>query len=1111
MSQVFRAFDTDGVHNLVAAKLLPMPLQRDKWKLKAFELEWQARHAPLDHPHIVPLLDRGREAGTDTPYLIFPWAGTSLTRTLIESGAVSWDDWWRRYGRPILDALAHVHTQDIAHRDVKPDNVLVDEDGVPRLADFGLAKLLGPLSSGLTMREHASRPFSPREPDIGLQSPTRDLHAWVAMTYFAVSGHDPAAANQVEDPYPVLDAAADAGRAHVPRVVAALLDRCLAEPQDRPRVAAELLADLDEACGTGPADRPARRGTLRVRVPERIEQSLESQLDLSGADVLDLLRKTLNEAVVVERPGEAEAYWLVGHQLTLRVRPHDDGRSLIAASHARPHPSAVERDRLRGWMPTVTLTLDAGGQDDGIAAMSAFAHGVAEHRAETAQRERDAARLQPLYRWRDVLNVLRDAQEDAADPVDYVDVRRARSGALVFTVMDPPRRSLIDEQRIAPTAAGGSLTCEIRQVGPDQIVARPLSDNARDVCPTGALELDTRSTRVALRRQDHALAAVLHGRTTRADLVALVTAPRQAATPRPVRDPVPKQPLDDDKRAALKTALGEPDLMVVKGPPGTGKTRFIAELVYQTLLRDSAARVLVACQTHAGLDNALVRIKQLDPTFEVLRVANPDDPRVDDDVHDMRIDEVLEHWRERAVVNGHAWLSVWTRQRDVDLTAVKQAMALDALANAIELVRALAADADAATLPLPDATRSTGRLPADTLRADLARARTEAEARARVRLNEAVELGLLSRRTRQSQLDPVEIGDRASRLVPSDTVHDQCRELIELLDTWQSRFGNSPDFNTAALKRAQVVGATCVGLGGSPGIDDVSFDLCIIDEASRATAPELFIPMSHARRFVLVGDELQLPPYLDRDVLTDKRLAARNLTFEEIRQPYFSFLAEQLPPENVVTLREQHRMHPAIGQLVSGCFYGGQLRSARSDDPLAVHLRAIAPRPVSWITTAGLPDRAERHDGRSFLNRAEADCIAELIDRLVVTSATQDICPDVVVLAAYKAQCRLLEQRLASHLSSPLLKLSIHTVDGFQGREAEVIIYSVTRSNKPGKMGFTRERPRLNVALSRARDLLVIVGDHHAASARSGENPFVDVIAHVNSHPKECELKMALA
>jgi serine/threonine protein kinase len=160
MSEVFRASDREGEFGAIAVKLLPAPRENDRWAVRAFELEVQARLAPLDHPNIVPLVARGRDPETGERYLVFPWAGVSLTEVLAERGAVPWEEWWLEVGQPILDALAHAHRQDVVHRDVKPGNVLI-EDGVARLTDFGVAKLLRRLSVGLTLSEHVSRPPPP--------------------------------------------------------------------------------------------------------------------------------------------------------------------------------------------------------------------------------------------------------------------------------------------------------------------------------------------------------------------------------------------------------------------------------------------------------------------------------------------------------------------------------------------------------------------------------------------------------------------------------------------------------------------------------------------------------------------------------------------------------------------------------------------------------------------------------------------------------------------------------------------------------------------------------------------------------------------------------------
>ena len=116
----------------------------------------------------------------------------------------------------------------------------------------------------------------------------------------------------------------------------------------------------------------------------------------------------------------------------------------------------------------------------------------------------------------------------------------------------------------------------------------------------------------------------------------------------------------------------------------------------------------------------------------------------------------------------------------------------------------------------------------------------------------------------------------------------------------------------------------------------------------------------------------------------------------------------------------------------------------------------------------------------------------------------------VVVLTGYGAQRTELERAVAKIKSDlTCLDVVVHTVDAFQGREADVAIYSVTRSNDQGAVGFLIERRRLNVALSRAREALVIVGDHAFCSSIKAANPFTDVLQHIAANPSECVLEVA--
>ena len=177
-----------------------------------------------------------------------------------------------------------------------------------------------------------------------------------------------------------------------------------------------------------------------------------------------------------------------------------------------------------------------------------------------------------------------------------------------------------------------------------------------------------------------------------------------------------------------------------------------------------------------------------------------------------------------------------------------------------------------------------------------------------------------------------------------------------------------------------------------------------------------------------------------------------------------------------------------IGDLVSHCFYGGELQSVREADSSS--LAPTLPKPVTWFDTGELSHRREVRDHGSYKNVAEVEHICTVLKHLNFLARVRGTRYDVAVLSGYASQKLEIGRALnREHQELESLTLECNTVDAFQGRETDIAIYSVTRSNGRGDLGFLRERRRLNVALSRARIGLGIVGDAGFLRSAPGYNP----------------------
>jgi superfamily I DNA and/or RNA helicase len=268
------------------------------------------------------------------------------------------------------------------------------------------------------------------------------------------------------------------------------------------------------------------------------------------------------------------------------------------------------------------------------------------------------------------------------------------------------------------------------------------------------------------------------------------------------------------------------------------------------------------------------------------------------------------------------------------------------------------------------------------------------------------------------------------------------------------------------LGKAQIITATLVG-SNNYTIRNIKYQAVVIDEAGQALEPACWIPILKAPKLIMAGDFFQLPPTIKSTEAAQGGLATTLMEKCVV-----------LYPDSVVLLEEQYRMNEAIMGYSSSVFYENRLKAHES---VAQYRVLPEQEPLMYLDTAGCGFE-EKLQGTSYTNPEEATFLFNHLTKLIADIRAvypTDELPSIAVISPYRQQVFLM-QELLSHAPELIAYgpgLSVNTIDSFQGQERDVVYISMTRSNDRGGIGFLSDIRRMNVAMTRARKKLVIVGD----------------------------------
>ena len=1110
LTSVYRGTDVDTGQD-IAIKVFRVTDGLDEVIEESFRREVQAL-SDLSHPNIIRILDSGRDEEHSACFIVMDWVDKDLKSVCASHPFPNWDEFYRNIGRGVLDGLVFAYSRSTVHRDIKPSNILVTEESQPKICDFGISKLRTFLTPGVTLAHFASAPYAPPEADDGSYSYSRDVFGYAALVVASLCKTPPTSHRDLLQHIEIIP---------LDESIRRLLRRCLVldDPSARPQNVLVLQSDLQRL---QPKAVTRLKGTLVVALTNKVKGVIEHDIGLRGDEAERFVERDLEGACCDELPSTDErpgrSLRIYGQKYGYTVAVDESTGTLTLVMALEYLPSEMDRKRAEACAVDYKFALRGPGRATSKEAFDGFLEQLLEFSADKKQRVLDQ-REQALYRtWIDLLSAKTDLEKSRRARASYLQAES--SAEFVRLKMAPSSDADVMADKDIVIDCGttkfygsvmsykdGFLLIEPNERSQAEFSELPVS---------GTVEVDTTKSDVALDKQKTAVEVVRLGRSVNQDLGRYILNP----------DTVPVQVssdiafiqahIDDDKRDAVKAALSGPPLMLVEGPPGTGKTTFITELVLQFLQRYPNARVLLTSQTHVALDNSLERIVGIsNGTIRAVRIGHESDDRISVSSKKLLLDAKMPAMRKEALQSGRDFIEQWALKQGLSLADTRRAMALERHAGLKARLEEL--DEGIAELQPQMTEEATKALDAEQ-RAEL---NERMEGLTHERDEIAKELRISLKDLGQYVDDKNDLKEYATcssadLRVWADAHANGTEEELKLKKLllahaeWEARFGRSREFKAAVIASSQIVAGTCLGVMSVPGRNELTYDLCIVDEASIATPTEVLVPMSRARKTVLVGDNQQLSPFQDPHLRTSGLLKKYNLNVEDQKATLFRHLTNGLPQALHKTLTTQHRMIPAIGNLISECFYGGRLKSVERN--AQHHLLNALPRPVTWFSTSKITGRQSTKVGTSYHNDYEIKQVVTLLSRIdffIQKGRFKGKKISVAVLTGYGDQKQRLRTAIETrkHEWNSYSELFINVVDAFQGRESDMVIFSVTRSEENG-LGFLKEMERINVALSRARELLAIVGDHvYCQAAEEVQNPLKDVVDYIRRNPNTCALE----
>ncbi len=960
--------------------------------------------------------------------------------------------------KQLLDAIEISHSNGIIHRDINPNNIMLTEDKNVKLIDFGICKINDMINSA-TVYKLGTNAYSAPEVHQHSENATEksDLYSLGAVIYYLFTGKQPPLAVQFQD---VVDRARGMDVSLKP-----ILKKLIAEnPDDRYEDIFELrfdftrlfarFLDLDKTIiMTAAYERIKELRNLKL-LPQSAGIKMVSEICIPE-NFLDLYAFCRKEES--DEKEETMVYIFVGFNF-LAECVFDDEQSVFDVVKFKK-VSPIERDRLRrkyakleGKIRFVDKKFAHWEQKNNSfeiknIIIDYYENYISNNNVDCEYKEKYGV-------WRDLLELIReDIEKNVVRlPYDSYEVKdnflrfRLKKGTFIDEERLNKEQMFIYEKKVGRKKDRikilliGTYENDLYEKG--HVVLEINKQGTIGLPASGFICLDYRKDKINVERQLDAL-NVLEKEDYQCSfnlkrIISGVESPSVSVISKSIR--FFNEELDLPQRTAIKKVLDADSIAIIQGPPGTGKTNVIIEIILQILKSNKQnpdvepKKVLLVSQSHPAVDKMLEDLIRESDERPDLLRIGRDDKLNEEIKEEYSINDVKEKWYQTV------------RQECSEYAK-----------NALEEIGIKEEEFEQYFSKLED-----------------------------------------------SKIENTQFSKEDQKLIEGfkektkGIKSERTRKILEIQREWTEQLKKCDEVELYIIKSTVIIAGTCTGFVSNRIIRDVDFDYVIVDEAAKATFPELAVSLNKAHKIILVGDHQQLPPVLDTEIIRNNR---EKLDEESLAQGIFEKMYNMFPNDNKHRLTIQYRMHPTIGTLISHVFYNDEIQNGVEAQDRELCIEGYEDTAIEWISTSKRSSK-ERYEKefdnngkKSYQNYHERNIIEKKLLELdsKLTKKTK-----VAVITGYGPQKYILQTMVKQH-SYKNLEIDVDTVDAFQGSQKDIILYSTVRSsaNKYG-IGFLKSEARINVAFSRARCLLIIVGDmNFLDNYRIRGNKFPEIIKYI--------------